>query len=596
MKKAYTFSKTDTTKEITIERFGGVDFATQPTKVDFRRSPEAQNMIADEAYFPIKRTGYKRILKLDQPIYGLFQLNKKLICHCGNFLHEFTDAGALKTVYTDMNFDYSSGFVMGGKLYILDGKTYLRYDGVSAVPVTSVAFVPTTTISAKPAGGGVSFEGANLLTPKRINTFIGDGTSKTFYLDAKNIDAGSVTCNGYTISSVDTVNGSVTLETAPPNGNGIANVIFTFSKMIAGNSAKINKCRIFGLYGGKNDTRVFVSGNPDEKNCDWQSGLYDPTYFPDLGYTKIGSDATAIMGYARQYDSQLVIKESNGQDATQYLRTFELDSEGRALYPLKQGAQGPGAVSRRSFAFLGNIPIYLSNQGIYGIFGTNVAEQRMAVDVSKRIAPRLTSEPELYKACACEWRGKYYLAVNGRCFVADGRQTESESLPEWYYWVNVPASCFLPTSDKLFFGTEDGRILRFMEKDEDGAYYDDGKPIAAYWSTPMSTLGQWASTKTVLDFYPVLMPYSRSGTEVLYRTEDFSGIEALSKNLDLFSFETLDFNRFSLRGLQTATPYRTREKLRKIFMFQGIIENRRAGEPFGLLGIVIRYKEGTSIK
>ena len=46
------------------------------------------------------------------------------------------------------------------------------------------AYVPTTTISAAPTGGGTSYEAVNLLTPKRINTFIGDGTATQFKVDA----------------------------------------------------------------------------------------------------------------------------------------------------------------------------------------------------------------------------------------------------------------------------------------------------------------------------------------------------------------------------------------------------------------------------
>lgn len=596
MGEVYSFPKTETLREITIERFGGVDYATHATKVDFRRSPDACNMIADDAYFPVKRTGYKRILQTGKPIYGIFQLHGKLICHSGTQLCEFDEAGGSKIICSDMNQAYSTVFLMNGKLYILDGRTYRQYDGSSVVDVSTVAFVPTTTIFAKPCGGGISFESVNLLTPKRINTFIGDGTSQTFYLDVQDIDDVAVTCSGYTVLSVDRAKGSVTLSSAPPNGNGIANVNIAFSKTIAGNAEKINKCTIFGLYGGKNDTRVFLSGNAEEKNCDWQSGLYDPTYFPDIGYTKIGSDATAVMGYIRQYDSQIVIKEDNGQDAAQYLRTYDIDDDGRAMYPLKQGAQGPGAVSQRCFGVIGNVPVYLSRGGVVGLYGTNVAGQSEASALSDRIDPRLTRENGLSKAVACEWRDKFYLAVNGRCYVADSRQKGEDGSPEWYFWDNIPAVCFLATNDRLYFGTEDGRVLRFYEKGEDGAYCDDGQAIAAYWSTPLSPLGKWSAYKTVLDFYPVLMPYTRSGTEVYYHTEDLQRRQVSSKNLDLYCFKTLDFSRFSFRSLQTATPYRTHTKIRRTFLFQGIIENKRAGEPFGLLGIVIKYTEGATIK
>ena len=147
--------------------------------------------------------------------------------------------------------------------------------------------MPTTTISAAPTGGGTSYEAVNLLTPKRINTFIGNGSATQFQVDAKDLDDTTVTAavdgEAVTVSSVNRSTGLVTLASAPPNGNGLANVSISFSKTVDGYADKINQCSIAGLYGGKNDTRVFLTGNPDEPNCDWQSGLYDPTYFPDTG-------------------------------------------------------------------------------------------------------------------------------------------------------------------------------------------------------------------------------------------------------------------------------------------------------------------------
>ena len=79
------------------------------------------------------------------------------------------------------------------------------------------------------------------------------------------------------------------------------------------------------------------------------------------------------MGYARQYDTQVVLK-SDGQDAKQYLRTFALDENDRPSYPLRQGAEAAGAVSRYAIDVLEGTPIYLSPQGVMGIFGTNVTE------------------------------------------------------------------------------------------------------------------------------------------------------------------------------------------------------------------------------
>lgn len=599
--RAYQFPEYAAEREAVAERFGGVDFSVHPAKADLAHSPDACNMIAEETDFLSKRTGYKRMAKAAGAVYGLFALpaGEGAVVHAGGKLLHMDEECALTTLCQDMNEAYSQGFFMNGALYLLDGQTYRRVykkDGAwTAAKVQDEAFVPTTTIAAAPAGGGTSLEPVNLLTPKRINTFVGNGSATQFYLDAQDIDAGEVTAtvsgSKVTVSSVNRATGMVTLASAPANANGLANVSITFSKTVAGNADKINKCRFAGLYGGKNDTRVFLSGNPDEPNCDWQSGLYDPAYFPDTGYTKIGSDAAAIVGYVRQYESQLVIKEGGNQEATQYLRTFLLDDAGNAAYPLQQGAQGAGGLAPRSFAALGDTPLFLSADGVMGVFGTAVTAQRAIRRMSRAVDPRLTGEAGLENACAVVWKDKYYLAVNGKCYVADGRVSRADGSPEWYYWDSFPAVCLMVKDGRLWFGAADGRICRLCAKDEADAYLDDGAAIDAWWCTPDLPLGDWGRQKNVREVTPTLMAYTRSGVRVTYETGE-GEILALERNLDLFSFATLDFSRFTFRCQPGAVNMRVRRKLHRERLVRVRIRNNRAGEPFGLLALGIRYTLG----
>ena len=596
--RAYQFGSAAAEREVVIERFGGVDFSTHPTKADLAHSPDACNMIAEETDFLVKRPGYKKIAQAAGAVYGLFALpgDTGAAVHAGEALYYMSAAGELTEICKGMHAAYSYGFRMNGALYLLDGKTYRKVwkeEGKwTAQAVSETAFVPTTTIAALPTGGGTSLEAVNLLTPKRINTFAGNGSATQFYLDAQEIDEGEVTVTvggeKVAVSSVNRKTGVVTLASAPVNANGAANVVITFSKTVKGNADKINKCRFAGLYGGKNDTRVFLSGNPEEPNCDWQSGLFDPTYFPDTGYTRVGSDASAIVGYVRQYESQLVIKEGGGQEATQYLRTFLMDETGKAAYPLKQGAQGAGGLAFRSFAALGDTPLFLSRDGVMGVFGTAVTEQRSIRGQSRAVDARLTAESRLKDACAVVWRDKYYLAVNGRCYVADGRVYRADGSPEWYYWDNFPAVCFAEIGGRLWFGAADGRVLRLCERDEIDAFFDDGQAIDAWWCTPDLPLGDWGRDKLVREVTPVLMPYTRSGVKVTYETAE-GEITALDRNLDLFSFVTFDFSRFTFRCRPGAASMRVRRRLHRARTVRVRIRNDRAGEPFGLLALGVRY-------
>ena len=605
--RAYRFPQTETERMTVISRFGGVDFRTHPTKVLLSRSPDMQNMICDQNDFLVKRTGWKtQQTYANAPIYGLFPLpdGSGFAVHAGNKLYARPTEGTQTELCADMNQAFSQSFIMGGVLYLLDGAAYRAVrrnaddDGWEAVKVEDIAYVPTTTISAAPTGGGTSYEAVNLLTPKRINTFIGNGSATQFQVDAKDLDSAAVTAEvdgtAVTVSSVNRTTGLVTLASAPPNGNGLANVSIAFSKTVEGYADKINQCRIAGLYGGKNDTRVFVAGNPEEPDCDWQSGLYDPTYFPDLGYTRMGTDASAIVGYLKQYDSQLVIKSGGAQEATSYLRSYLMADDGSALYPLRQGAQGEGAAAPRSFATLGNLPRVLAARGVQGVFGTAGAEQRTIRSVSDAIVPRLAAEADLADACAIVYKSKYYLAVGGHMYVADGALTEENGDPAWFYWTDVPAQCLAVLDGRLWFGTADGRLCRFADAAEDHAYSDDEAAIDAYWRTPTLPLADWGRVKTVRDVVPTLMPYSRSGATVQYENENGKTL-ALSRNMDLFSFKTLDFSRFSFRCIPGAVSFRTRWRQHRMPLFAVRIGNNRPDEPFGLLALTIRWTQGQPV-
>ena len=602
--RSYHFPSVKTEHQTVISRFGGADFRSHPTKVTLTRSPDLQNLVCDRNDFLVKRTGWKTVERYDAPVYGVFPApdGEGAFVHAGVNLYFRPASGMQSLLCSSMNGAFSQAFTMNGVLYLLDGACFraVRRNGGAwtAERVQDSAYVPTTTVSASPAGGGTSLEAVNLLTGRRINTFIGDGKSTEFCLDAAALDRIPLTAtvNGaeVAIASVDYDKGRVALASAPPDGQGHDNVSIAFSKTVPGAAAKINRCRIAGLYGGKNDTRVFLAGNPDEPHCDWQSGLYDPSYFPDTGYARMGTEASAIAGYLKQYESQIIVKTGGAQEATSFARTFVMTEDGASYFSLRQGAHGEGAVAPRSFAMLGDLPLFLSAQGVMGVYGTAVAEQNTIRPISEAVCPRLIRETALEKACAAVFEGRYYLALNGNVYIADSHLTEEDGFPAWFFWANVPAQCLAVLEDRLWFGTADGRLCRFSLPDEADAYTDDGAAIDAYWCTPTLSLSDWSRNKTIRDVIPTLMPYARSSAELCF-TDEGGETQRLSRSLDLFSFENWDFGRVSFRCVPGAVSWRSHRRRYRRPLHTLRIGNDRAGEPFGLLALTLRWTEGGSI-
>lgn len=458
--RGYRFPSTETEHQTVISRFGGADFRSHPTKVSLTRSPDLQNLVCDRNNFLVKRTGWQVQQRYDAPVYGIFSApdGSGAFIHTGADLYFRAENGQQTVLCRDMNGAFSQAFTMNGVLYLLDGARFRavrRGEGGAweAVRVQSIAYVPTTTVSAPPAGGGASLEAVNLLTGKRINTFVGDGKSTEFHLDARELDRVPLTAavdgTEVAIASVDYDAGTVALASAPADGQGRDNVSIAFSKTVPGASNTINKCRIAGLYGGKNDTRVFLAGNPDEPHCDWQSGLYDPTYFPDTGFARMGTEASAIAGYLKQYESQIIVKTGGAQEATSFARTFVMTEDGTSYFTLRQGAHGEGAVAPRTFAMLNDVPLFLSAQGVMGVYGTAVAEQNTIRSISESVRPRLVQEKAMENACAVVFEGRYYLALGGNVYIADGHLNEEDGYPAWFFWTNVPAQCLAVLGGRL---------------------------------------------------------------------------------------------------------------------------------------------------
>jgi hypothetical protein len=208
-------------------RFGGVDFTSVPTQVAAHRSPDACNMIANEKFFPVKRPGYRVFGQYGARIYGLHRLVTQeggtLFVHAGGNLYVQDETAQTPVpVYTQMAQNASRSFVMGGKLYLLDGNAYLcaavDADGTAAVqPVSDGAFVPTTSIARTRQARGRRLSGEPL-TRKRKNSFAADGRACEFQLDfspVASVDAVSWTAGcAVHAYSVDLASGVVSFQTA----------------------------------------------------------------------------------------------------------------------------------------------------------------------------------------------------------------------------------------------------------------------------------------------------------------------------------------------------------------------------------------------
>lgn len=586
-----------------LEPFRGVDFSSA-THIDSHHSPDALNITLDEKGALNKRTGYARVFPTslgEGKVNGMYVYTKQdgtqilLMAHGTKLYTQSGNAQPIE-IYNSLQNGDIAFFTMEGKCYVLDGVHYLVYDGTTIKEVEP--YVPMLQISKNPSGGGSANEDFNLLGNKFKDSFSGDGTATVYQMSLTGLDSttvsavvGTTTINEGSGLTVDRVNGKVTFTTAPVSGTN--NVVITAGKTVASYPSRIKKCTFSIGYGGANDTRMFISGNPDLPDHMWRSGLYDPAYWPENGYYRM---AEKIMGFSKQYD-YLIIERPNGK----HMVNFNISNEGVVTFPSKPINNQVGTIAQKSIQVIENNPVSLSKDGVYMLVQSTLRDEKNVVHISSAIDRKLLLESALNNAVSIEYDKKYWLALNGNVYVLDYTQKSQQNpYGEWYLYNNISASCFLVMGGFLYFGSlSEGLVYRF-KKDYDGnAYNDDGQAINAYWKSKQLTFNADEMKKYVDSLYFSLKPASKTSVDFYYSSDKKENVLINTKQsfpFNFFDFASLDFLNFTFYFSNFPKTVKAKVKAKQITHFQLMIQNNKLDESLSLLSLGIEYRYQNKIR
>ncbi len=456
--------------------FRGVDFRGE--EINIRRSPDSLNVWKDYRETESIRTRPGLELKVDFPaiVYGIFFYKDTMLVHSGKNLYTVTSGGKKTIIFSSANEARSDCFVYEDILYFKDGLNYLQYDGSTIKEVEG--YVPTTSIARKPGGGGTIHEDVNLLTGRRINTFLADGMSFDFLLDAKNIDtdfAPIVKVNDAVVTGykVDYAAGKISFTKAPeaPKTDGQDNVSVEFRKTISKYRDSILKCTLLQVF----DNRVFFSGNKDFPNTVWHCSLNDPSYCSDMDYYREGMDEAQVKGMVAGNNALWVFREPSDANTNVFYHTPTIDDQYGKIYPSVHSSVTTGCVGK-AINFNDDI-VFFSERGMEGISGDITTEQVVA-HRSSLVDRKMVAEADYKNMVLEEWEGYLMVFIGDKVYLADSRTAftnENHIEYDWFYWdLGKKVTCARVKDGVLYIGTADGVYT----------LTDNNCDIESYWVTP----------------------------------------------------------------------------------------------------------------
>ena len=534
--------------------------------------------------------GYKSFYNFSAPVKGMYSTNlggtEYLLVAVNSKLYYFTKAQledeenwstiAPTEIGTIPNNDVSF-FTFDKKVYILCGK-YMSWDGTTLEEVEG--YTPLVFINTPPTGGGVIYDEINMLSPKKHQTFNGDGTSTEFYIAQKevtSIDKVLVDGEEKTLTtdySVDTTNGKVIFTNAPQQAMDNVDIYWTLDD---GDRNIIEGMKFGTVFGGDIDSRVFLYGNQNCQNRTYFSGITEgiPSveYFPATAQVDIGPSNFALTDLTRQYDRLLAT--TNRPEAyyltisTETLNVTLSDASSTtrlvpsvSTYPLNEvhGNIAPGQGQ-----LINNYPVTIDRNSLIMWKATNVRDEKNMEDISQKIRLDL-GELDLTKFKTLD-----HQVDNQLWFGAEKRFYIYNYFNKTYSRLNLEDNMvhFSDLNNKIYSGTDTGKVVKWAENFQDF----DGETIKAHWEMDFDDFGVAYLRKTMNRLWVLMQPQSHSSADIGYITNRSESSTKKHIEYKITLLDNVDFSNFTFKISSNPQPFRLKMKAKKFTNLKITIDN-----------------------
>lgn len=477
-------------------------------------------------------------------------------------------------------------FSFGGEFYVMSkAKTVVfTEEGFREVR----GYVPLVITGASPAGGGTQLENINLLSKYRRMDFSADGEAKDYVLPEEAVEVVSITIDNQEqdMAAVGSYNGEThtfTFAQAPVKGVGNVEVTYAADAEEAErNRLKIAACHLVESYNGSTDTRLFVAG--DGTNLCYysgvpQSGVGSALYFPAMNEVAVDMSASPITGLQRHYGKLLVFKP----DGT-YTITYEpvtlVDGNTIAGFFLRSASREFGNDAPGQVCTVNNFPRTVTKSGIYEwrITSSYYRDERYAKRVSDPVQRSLASA-DVGKIVTCDddHSKTYYVFLNDELGTVLVNRYALSDKGIWCVYRS-------PLCRNVRYARMHGKTMVFAT-DEELFWFDESatvdvsaeqggevQQIKALWESGYMDFGSDCRRKYSSHIYVSMLPEASSSLTVTASTDRREIYREKSLNSTLFSFENLDFERFSFDLNDTPKIRRVRLKVKKFVYYKLIFK------------------------
>jgi hypothetical protein len=509
-------------------------------------------------------------------------------------------AAVIRAIHTGIANTKGAAFVFSDKWHYLDGTKFWQYDGTTFAEI--VGRVPTVTLDRTPTGGGTVNEDYNYISDSFKDSFsgtVGDTVYTVSQIALTSVDHVWVAGTLMTVDvdyTVDLVNGQVTFGVSP--GTGTNNVVTQSTKTGLMDDTMIKKCKYWELFGGQNDTRIFLTGNPNNPATVYWCNVADPTYWPESNYNMVGSDSDFAKGLKFQYDQLILLKQRSV-----YRIEYNITDAGVVSFPSYPLNSYIGCDCPETIQLIDNMIVF--NNSVKGpqiITRTDARTEKNVMPIGGLIngnvdRPGLLSATtaNLQAATSFDDGQHYIICVDDEAWAWDYKNSPyggNESALIWWPWLNINANCWLEKAGDFYFGDRDVGLVYKMTDTKN----DDGTAINGVWRSKLNDFGMREWWKSIL--YVYFATNVRNYGNITVKIIDDYGDTVYTETVTSasFSWDTFDWDTFTWAVAKFDPVFRLKPKVKKSKYFQVEFSNDELNEELSILDVKFYWTRDRLVK